>query len=91
MTYVSCNSSIAHHFIALINSCMDRVVMVFLHYAVNVSQLRCPDMPDASMQVCGENGRTYPSLCHLVQQSRTQVQYRGPCNQANCPVSPVSA
>ena len=57
---------------------------------MNVSQLRCLDRPDTSMQVCGENGRTYPSLCHLVQQSKTQVQYRGPCDRADCPTMPVS-
>ena len=62
-----------------------------LYFTVNVSRLRCTETSGAASQVCGENGRTYTSLCHLIQQSDTQVRFQGPCNRTDCPDSPVSS
>jgi len=46
---------------------------------------------DVSMtQVCGRNSRTYPSVCHLLQQSNTQLRFPGACNRTDCPDRPVS-
>ena len=57
---------------------------------VNVSELMCPITSDASMQVCGRNNRTYPNYCDMLQRSSTQIRFRGACNRADCPDSPVS-
>jgi len=64
--------------------------MYVLYLAVNTSQLRCPIMTASTEQVCGKNGRTYPSVCHLLQQSNSQVRFSGPCNRTDCPDQPVS-
>ena len=52
----------------------------------------CRTESDLGMQerVCGLNNRTYPSICHMVQQSGTQVRFSQACNRSDCPDSPVS-
>lgn len=62
----------------------------FLCFSVPTVQLRCSETSSAASQVCGEDGRTYASICHLIQQSNTEVQFEGPCNRTGCENSPVS-
>jgi len=64
----------------------------YLLHLVNTSLLMCRAASDTPMEerVCGVNNRTYPSICHLLQQSATQIRFTGPCNRTECPDSPVS-
>ena len=59
---------------------------------VNTTQLMCRAESDLDMEerVCGTNNRTYPSICHMVQQSDTQIRFSRGCNRSDCPDSPVS-
>ena len=59
---------------------------------VNTTRLMCRAESDLSMRerVCGANNRTYPSICHMVQQSSTQIRFAQGCNRSDCPDIPVS-
>lgn len=65
---------------------------LFHHCLVNVTRLECPAVSDGKEEpVCGRNNRTYPSICHMVQQSDTQPRFSRACNRSDCPDKPVSS
>lgn len=66
------------------------VVYTFYVVLVNLTSLMCRTVTTNASLVCGTNNRTYPSLCHLLQQSSTVVRFSKACNRTDCPDRPVS-
>lgn len=77
----------------------------FIITSVDVSTLNCPVVNEtetettpttdhfdpSSTDICGSDGRTYQSLCHLIQTSNNvRVLYAGPCNTSECQTGQVS-
>ena len=53
--------------------------------------IRSDSVIDNPTAVCGTNGITYPSLCHLLQDTGNEaVAYAGGCNREDCQGGPVS-
>ena len=47
---------------------------------------------DSATMLCGTNGVTYPSLCHLLQDTRNEgVAYVGSCGSEECSGGNVSS
>lgn len=70
-------------------------------HTVNIEELNCPvenenssssvDSSATEDQVCGDDGRTYSSLCHLLQTSSgVSVAHPGPCDDPECQGGEVS-
>ncbi len=54
---------------------------------VNKENLTCPVLSaiDEREAICGSDGQTYQSLCHLIQAtSNVVVLHDGPCNNPEC-------
>ena len=59
------------------------------YFAVNETDVDCP--VDDDDEVCGTDGRTYPSVCRmLIETDDVNAIYDGPCNRTECEDAPVS-
>ena len=61
---------------------------VHICFAVNDTDIDCPVDDE---EVCGNDGKTYSSICRmLIESDDVYAIYDGPCNRTECEEVPVS-